>query len=134
MMETQARQTEQGNYSSPQDSLPKLPPVKEPESQWQQISRQILEFLNQLPEYLGSIFNNNKRGLITLVLILSAFVTVKVAIALLDAINDLPLLQPIFELIGLFYSIWFTFRYLIKYDTRQELSQKFNAFKQELLG
>ena len=133
-METQARQTEQGNYSSPQDSLPKLPPVKEPESQWQQISRQILEFLNQLPEYLGSIFNNNKRGLITLVLILSAFVTVKVAIALLDAINDLPLLQPIFELIGLFYSIWFTFRYLIKYDTRQELSQKFNAFKQELLG
>ena len=134
MMETQAQQTEQGNYSSPQDSLPKLPPVKEPESQWQQISRQILEFLNQLPEYLGSIFNNNKRGLITLVLILSAFVTVKVAIALLDAINDLPLLQPIFELIGLFYSIWFTFRYLIKYDTRQELSQKFNAFKQELLG
>ena len=134
MMETQARQTEQGNYSSPQDSLPKLPPVKEPESQWQQISRQILDFLNQLPEYLGSIFNNNKRGLITLVLILSAFVTVKVAIALLDAINDLPLLQPIFELIGLFYSIWFTFRYLIKYDTRQELSQKFNAFKQELLG
>ena len=101
MMETQARQTEQGNYSSPQDSLPKLPPVKEPESQWQQISRQILEFLNQLPEYLGSIFNNNKRGLITLVLILSAFVTVKVAIALLDAITDLPLLQPIFELIGL---------------------------------
>ena len=134
MMETQAQQTEQGNYSSPQDSLPKLPPVKEPESQWQQISRQILDFLNQLPEYLGSIFNNNKRGLITLVLILSAFVTVKVAIALLDAINDLPLLQPIFELIGLFYSIWFTFRYLIKYDTRQELSQKFNAFKQELLG
>ena len=133
-METQAQQTEQGNYSSPQDSLPKLPPVKEPESQWQQISRQILEFLNQLPEYLGSIFNNNKRGLITLVLILSAFVTVKVAIALLDAINDLPLLQPIFELIGLFYSIWFTFRYLIKYETRQELSQKFNAFKQELLG
>jgi hypothetical protein len=144
MMETQAQQTEQGNSSSPEDSgsfsdadnrrLPKLLAPKQSESQWQQIIRQIVEFFNQLPDYLGSIFNNNKQGLITVALILSAFVTVKVAIALLDAVNDFPLLQPIFELIGLFYSIWFTFRYLIKYETRQELAQKFNAFKQESLG
>ena len=144
MMETQAQQTEQGNYSSPQDSLsfsgednrslPKLPAAKESESQWQQISRQILEFLNQLPEYLGSIFNNNKQGLITLVLILSALVTVKVAIAVLDAVNGVPLLQPIFELIGVFYSLWFAFRYLLKFESRQELSQKFNSFKQQSLG
>ena len=144
MMETQAQQPEQGNYTSPQDilsfsggdnrNLPRLSAAKESESQWQQISRQILEFLNQLPEYLGSIFNNNKQGLITVALILSAFVTVKVAIALLDAVNDLPLLQPILELIGLFYSIWFSFRYLLKYETRQELAQKFNAFKQQSLG
>lgn len=143
-METQAQQTEKGNSSSPQDSgsfsgrdnrrLPELPAAKESESQWQQFIRQIVEFLNKLPDYLGSIFNNNKQGLITVVLILSAFVTVKVAIALLDAVNDLPLLQPILELIGLFYSIWFTFRYLLKYETRQEISQKFNAFKQQSLG
>ncbi|MDB9484734.1 CAAD domain-containing protein, partial [Dolichospermum circinale CS-537/05] len=44
------------------------------------------------------------------------------------------LLQPIFELIGLFYSVWFAFRYLLKFDTRQELSQKFNAFKQRSFG
>ena len=143
-METQAQQTEQGNSSSPQDSgyfsgadnrrLPQLPAAKESESQWQQIIRQIVEFLNRLPDDLGSFFNNNKRGLITVALILSAFVTVKVAIALLDAVNDLPLLQPILELIGLFYSIWFSFRYLLKYETRQELAQKFNAFKQQSLG
>ncbi len=143
-METQAQQTEQGNSSSPQDSgsfsgtdnhrLPELPAAKESESQWQQILRQIVEFLNRLPDYLGSVFNNNKQGLITVVLILSAFVTVKVAIALLDAVNDFPLLQPIFELIGLFYSMWFSFRYLLKYETRQELAQKFNSFKQQSLG
>ncbi len=143
-METQAQQPEQGNSPSPQDilsfsgednrNLPKLPAAKESESQWQKIIRQIVEFLDKLPDYLGSIFNNNKQGLITLVLILSAFVTVKVAIALLEAVNGVPLLQPIFELIGLFYSIWFTFRYLLKFETRQELSQKFNSFKQESLG
>ncbi|MCX5982703.1 MULTISPECIES: CAAD domain-containing protein [Nostocales] len=133
MMETQAQQPEQGNYSPPQ-SLPELPAAKESASQWQQIIRKIVEFLNRLPDDLGSFFNNNKQGLITVALILSAFVTVKVAIALLDAVNDLPLLQPILELIGLFYSIWFSFRYLLKYETRQELAQKFNAFKQQSLG
>jgi CAAD domains of cyanobacterial aminoacyl-tRNA synthetase len=143
-METQAQQPEQGNYSSPQDilsfsggdnrTLPKLPAAKETESQWQKISRQFVEFLNKLPDYLGSIYNNNKQGLFTLVLILSAFVTVKVVIALLDAVNGVPLLQPLFELIGIFYAIWFTFRYLLKYENRQELSQKFNSFKQESLG
>jgi hypothetical protein len=133
MMETQAQQPEQGNYSPPH-RLPKLPAAQKSESQWQQIIRQIVEFLNRLPDDLGSFFNNNKRGLITVALILSAFVTVKVAIALLDAVNDLPLLQPILELIGLFYSIWFSFRYLLKYETRQELAQKFNAFKQQSLG
>jgi hypothetical protein len=134
MMETQAQQLEQGNYPSQNLNLPKLPAAKEAESQWQQISRQIVEFFNKLPDYLGSIFNNNKQGLITLGLILSALVTVKVAIALLDAVNDLPLLQPILELIGLFYFVWFTFRYLLKHETRQELSQKFNSFKQQSLG
>ncbi len=144
MMETQAQQPEQEKSSLPQDilsfsggdnrNLPKLPAAKESESQWQQIIRQIVEFLDKLPDYLGSIFNNNKQGLITLVLILSAFVTVKVAIALLEAVNGVPLLQPIFELIGIFYFIWFAFRYLLKFETRQELSQKFNSFKQQSLG
>ncbi|MBD1217798.1 MAG: CAAD domain-containing protein [Aphanizomenon flos-aquae Clear-A1] len=144
MMETQAQQPIPGNSPSPQDilsfsgennrSLPKLSATEEIEPQWQQIGKQIIEFLNKLPEYLGSIVNNNKQGLITLVLILSALVTVKVAMALLDSVNDLPLLQPIFELIGLFYSCWFAFRYLLKFETRQELSHKFNSFKQKSLG
>ncbi|MFM7406100.1 MAG: CAAD domain-containing protein [Cuspidothrix sp.] len=143
-METQAQQPEEGNFTTPQDmlsfsggqndNLPQLPAGNKSESEWQKIISQILDFLDKLPDYLGSAFNNNKQGLITLVLILSAFVTVKVAIALLDAVNSLPLLQPILELIGLFYSIWVTFRYLLKHETRQELSQKFSAFKQQSLG
>ncbi|WP_334310851.1 CAAD domain-containing protein [Dolichospermum circinale] len=144
MMENQSQQTQPVNSSSPQDvfsflggenrNVPKLPAADKSVSQWQEILNQIMEFLGKLPDYLGAIFNNNKRALINLILILSAFVTVKVVIALLDAVNDIPLLQPIFELIGLFYSVWFAFRYLLKFDTRQELSQKFNAFKQRSFG
>jgi hypothetical protein len=143
-MENQSQQTQPVNSPSPQDVLsflggenrnvPKISAADKSMSQWQEIVKQIIEFLEKLPDYLGRIFNNNKRGLINLLLILSALVTVKVVIALLDAVNDIPLLQPIFELIGLFYSVWFAFRYLLKFDTRQELSQKFNAFKQRSFG
>ena len=144
MMENQSQQPQPVNSPSPQDvlsfsggenhNLPKLPAADKSMSQWQEIVKQIIEFLEKLPDYLGGIFNNNKRGLINLLFILSALVTVKVVIALLDAVNDIPLLQPIFELIGLFYSVWFAFRYLLKFDTRQELSQKFNSFKQRSFG
>ncbi|WP_237741487.1 CAAD domain-containing protein [Anabaena sp. PCC 7108] len=142
IMETQQQQPGSANSVSSQDflalegaeaaNLPKLPPAKEPEAQWQRINRQIFDFLAQLPDYLGSFLNQNKQALLTVVLILSALVTVKVALAILDAIDDVPLLAPIFEIIGLVYAIWFTFRYLIKAETRQELSQKVSLLKQQL--
>jgi hypothetical protein len=144
IMETQQQQSESVNSVSPQGmlsleggesgSLPKLPPAKAPDSQWQRIIRQIVDILDQLPDYLGSFFAKNQQAILTVVLILSAFVTVKVAIAILDAVNGVPLLAPIFEIIGIFYAIWFAFRYLIKAEARQELSHKVNSFKQQLLG
>ena len=58
MMETQAQQPIPGNSPSPQDilsfsgennrSLPKLSATEEIEPQWQQIGKQIIEFLNKL--------------------------------------------------------------------------------------
>jgi CAAD domains of cyanobacterial aminoacyl-tRNA synthetase len=144
IMETQQQPLESVNSGSSQGvlsladgettQLPKLLPAKASETQWQQISRQILDFLDQLPSYIGSLFDNNKQALLTVALILSAIVTVKVAIAVLDAINGVPLLAPLFEIIGIAYAIWFTFRYLIKAETRQELIHKVNSFKQQLIG
>ncbi|WP_413171950.1 CAAD domain-containing protein [Anabaena azotica] len=115
-------------------NLPKLPSAKSSDTQWQRISQQIIDLLDQLPNYVGSFFDKNKQAILTLVLILSAFVTVKVVIAVLNAINGVPLLAPIFEIIGIVYAIWFTFRYLIKSETRQELSYKVSSFKKQLIG
>jgi hypothetical protein len=71
---------------------------------------------------------------VTLGLIFGAVVSVKLTLALLDAINDIPLLAPTFELIGLAYTAWFIYRYLWKASTRQELSGDFNALKDQVLG
>lgn len=113
-------------------NLPKLPPASE--SEWQRISRQFFEFFGQLPEYLSSFFKDYSQALITLSLIFAAIVTVKVALAVLGAINDIPLLSPFFELVGIAYATWFTFRYLIKASNRQELAQQIQLLKNEFVG
>ncbi|WP_414543202.1 CAAD domain-containing protein [Nostoc sp. CCY0012] len=114
--------------------LPKLPPASEPENQWQQTAREVSRFLTQIPEYLSRFFNQNQRAVVNIVLVLTAIITVKVILAVLDAINDIPLLSPLFELTGIGYSTWFTFRYLLKAETRQELTEDVRSLKHQILG
>ncbi|ACC82173.1 CAAD domain-containing protein [Nostoc punctiforme] len=142
-METEQQQRESINTSISQSALalegvdanlPKLPPASEPESQWQQISRQVSQFLEKLPDYLGSFFQDYKQPLITVALILAAIVTAKLVLALLDAINDIPLLSPLFELVGIGYASWFIFRYLLKASTRQELANEIQSLKNQFVG
>ena len=115
-------------------NLPKLPPAPEPESQWQQISRQISQFLEQLPQYLSDFFQDYKQPLITVALILAAIVTARLVLALLGAIHDIPLLSPLFELVGISYTSWFIFRYLLKASTRQELADEIQLLKNQFVG
>ncbi|MEH2176229.1 CAAD domain-containing protein [Nostoc sp.] len=115
-------------------NLPKLPPAPEPESQLQQISRQISQFLEQLPQYLSEFFRDYKQPLITVALILAAIVTARVVLTVLAAINDIPLLSPLFELVGISYTSWFVFRYLLKASTRQELADEIQLLKNQFIG
>lgn len=143
-METDQQQRESINASLSQGTLalegtdtanlPKLPPAPEPESQWQQISRQVSQFLEQLPEYLSSFFKDYKQPLITVALILGAIVTAKVVLAVLNAINNIPLLSPLFELVGIGYASWFIFRYLLKASNRQELADEIQLLKNQFVG
>ncbi|MBI1243103.1 CAAD domain-containing protein [Umezakia ovalisporum] len=115
-------------------SQSKLSAVHGPEYQWQRAAKKTTHFLEELPEYLSSFFQENRRSLSNVALVLTAIITLKVAIAVLDAINDIPLLSPTFELIGIGYVTWFVLRYLAKSQTRQELNKKIQSFKQEILG
>lgn len=143
-MDANLQQSEYVNPSSPQEmvaiegsnpqNLPMLPPATEPENQLQEFGRQVSEFLAKLPEYIGRFFSDYKGLIINLGLFLAAIVTVKVVLAILDALNDIPLLSPTFELVGITYSTWFTFRYLLKDSTRQELSTDIESLKKQIFG
>ncbi|MEB3887451.1 CAAD domain-containing protein [Lyngbya sp. CCY1209] len=102
--------------------------------QFEEIKQKVVVFLSELPGYVSRFFGEYQRPIITVLLIVAAIVTVKVLFAVVDALNDIPLLAPTFELIGMGYAAWFVYRYLLKASTRQELVDEVNAFRQQILG
>jgi hypothetical protein len=111
-----------------------LPPATESTDQWKEWGKQISEVLAELPDYVTNFFADNRRPIVTVGLIFTAFLALKLTLALLDAINDIPLLAPTFELVGLGYTSWFVYRYLLQASTRQELTEEINNFKSQIVG
>lgn len=101
---------------------------------WQEALEPVKEFLNKLPDYIGKFYSDYKDIITVVVIIIGAFITVKLTLALLAAINDLPLLAPMFEIIGIGYTAWFIYRYVWKEENRSELVKDFNRLKSEVLG
>ena len=98
------------------------------------VTAQMVDKLGELDKYFGEFVREYKRPLIALGLFFGAFLSVKLTLAVLEAINDVPVLAPLFELIGLIYSGWFVYRYLLKASNRSELASEMSALKDQVLG
>lgn len=102
------------------------------EEQWLQFGEKTSDFITDVQNSVGDFFQQYQPLLATLGWILLALISVKITLALLDAINDIPLLSVLLELIGLGYGIWFIYRYLLTAATRQELSGEIQNFKKQV--
>lgn len=102
--------------------------------QWRQVGEKVYSFLSGLPEYLSEFFGEYKRPIITLGLIFGGIIGVKLVLAVLDAVNDIPLLAPTFELVGFGYTAWFVYRYLLRASNRQELVRDIETLKDQVVG
>ena len=60
--------------------------------------------------------------------------SVKLVLAILNTINEIPLLAPTFELVGLVYAGWFVYRFLLKDSNRQELTENVVSLRDQVLG
>ncbi|MEC4816370.1 MAG: CAAD domain-containing protein [Scytonema sp. PMC 1069.18] len=109
-------------------------PAHDSYSTWEQVGAQLSEFIAGYPNLVGKTLLQYQSLIVTIILILSAMVTLKVIVAILNSVNEIPLLPSTFELIGIGYSTWFTVRYLIRASTRQELSTQFSSIKSEIIG
>ena len=133
-METKADQP-----IKPQNFSPEFPGVITKQTSgsdqaWQEWVEPVFDVLAKIPDYIGSFFSEYQQPLITIGIFLLGIITVKIVIAVLDALNDIPLLAPLLELVGLGYSAWFVWRYLWKASNRQELVSELEAFKNQILG
>ncbi|MBW4540546.1 MAG: CAAD domain-containing protein [Myxacorys chilensis ATA2-1-KO14] len=145
-MEPELKQVEYSDNSPTSVAEPTTPAINledagslatvspEQNEQWRQVGEKAYTILSALPEYLGAFFSEYRKPLVTVGLVFGSIVSVKLTLALLSAINDVPLLQPTFELVGLGYTAWFVYRYLLKASNRQELGQEFDKLKNQVVG
>ena len=92
------------------------------------------KFITQIFDILKDVIDRYQKALINLLLIFLGIIAVKVTLAIISAINDIPLLAPTFELVGLGYTGWFVYRYLLTNSSRQELGQEFQALRNQVMG
>ena len=93
-----------------------------------------VEVMSNLDKILGDFFSDYKQLIVSLGLVFGAIVSVKLTLALLGALNEIPLVEPFLELVGLGYSAWFITRFMLKSEKRQEFYSKFTATKDQVLG
>jgi glutamyl-tRNA synthetase len=122
------------NEADSSSGTTKLIITEEPPSQTEQIKEQIISILSEFPAYIGSFYEQYKSPLTVIGVILASIVSLKVLLGIVDELNDIPLLAPTFELIGIGYTAWFVYRYLLRSSNRQQLGQEIQALKEQILG
>ena len=123
-----------GNEADSSSDTTKVIITDEPPSQAQQIKEQIIAILSEFPAYIGSFYEQYKSPLTVVGVILASIISLKVLLGVIDELNDIPLLAPTFELIGIGYTVWFVYRYLLRSSNRQQLAQEIQALKEQILG
>ncbi|MBE9117054.1 CAAD domain-containing protein [Lusitaniella coriacea LEGE 07157] len=133
MQEPQIKTVEQQNSTINTEPGGKiaLPPAEQP---WEEWVKPATDFLSQLPYYVNRFFSDYKKPLTVVAVCIAGGITAKVTLALLGAINDIPLLAPTMELVGLGYTGWFVWRYLLKASDRRELRAEIDKVKTQVLG
>ncbi|MBF2075874.1 MAG: valine--tRNA ligase [Synechococcales cyanobacterium C42_A2020_086] len=75
-----------------------------------------------------------KKPAVTLGFIGVALVTAKVLLAMVNALDSLFLISPLLQLIGIGYTGWFLYRFLLQADRRRALVDQFNQLKTQVAG
>ncbi|PSB13672.1 hypothetical protein C7B69_19935 [filamentous cyanobacterium Phorm 46] len=123
-----------GNEAESSIGTTKVVITEEPPNQAQQIKEQVISILSELPAYIGAFYQQYKSPLTVVGLILASIISLKVLLGIVDELNDIPLLAPTFELIGIGYTAWFVYRYLLRSSNRQQLGQEIQALKEQVFG
>lgn len=99
-----------------------------------QFGWQMSAVIDQIPQYWANFWQAYQRLFVVTAWVLGTLITAKIVIAVLVAINSLPLLSSLFQIVGLVYALWFVARYLIGFVSRQEIGTKLQQLRNYILG
>ncbi|MBW4688527.1 MAG: CAAD domain-containing protein [Komarekiella atlantica HA4396-MV6] len=143
-MESQVQQSDFVDATSPNSittlqssepgNLSTLPSANKSSDRVSEIGRKISNFLERLPKYVVNFFNEYKLPVISFALLVVGVTGLRILLAIVDAINDIPLVSPFFELVGISYVTWSVFRYFLKASTRKELAAEMRSIKEQIAG
>lgn len=112
--------------------------IETPSEEHLQQKAAVSEFLGDPIGYAGEILKPYTRILALVGWGLLTIIGFKLVLTLLGAIlsvaTSIPVLSPLFELIGVIYTVWFIYSHLLTVTQRQEFSQKVSQFKKEFFG
>lgn len=100
----------------------------------QQVWDKIAWFLSKLPDGIGKTLKNNEKPIVLLSLIFGILIVLQIVLAVIDTIDNTPIVSQTFRLIGLGFSLWFIARYIISWNGRQQLGNLYQQFKTEVVG
>lgn len=83
------------------------------DSQSSQIGRDISNFLQQLPKKIVDFSKEYKLQVISFAVLVVMVVFLRFVLAVINALNQIPLASTIFEVIGIGYTTWFVSRYFV---------------------
>jgi CAAD domains of cyanobacterial aminoacyl-tRNA synthetase len=101
---------------------------------WQSLQSNNAELLNNAKSSVTEYYQHNRQLFDWLGLTVVAFVGIKLLFAGLNAVDSIPLMSPILKIVGLYYTVRFVSRYLIREQDRKELMQAIDRTKTEIFG
>jgi hypothetical protein len=108
--------------------------TEEKKQPWVQLISTLIETIETFSDHLNNRVTNTKQIVITATWIIAALTSLKLSLAVLNAINTIPFLGLFLEIIGIAYVSWFICRYLLSAANRQDLALQVKSFKEQIFG
>ncbi len=103
-------------------------------SVWEKVLDSVLQFLDQPTESVQIFFSDYKRPALSLAVILGTIMTYRVLDSMLDAVDELPGLRGLFQLVGLFYVGRLAARRLFRAEERQRAIAELQETWRKIVG
>ncbi len=107
--------------------------VKSDRTEWLETVKPIADSLNELPAAFSKFFSDYRNILGVLGYGTLALISVYISLAVIDAIEDIPILPRFFELIGLGYVLWISWN-LLEASKRKDLWANIESLKESMMG